>query len=139
MDRWQKAEIKALENLSGVKALNPLERLSEASGGLFRFTGSRDFTIAPVENLPGGGQVHESFNVNRWGELSKGHTTTELPGGSKYRVDWSTEPRFPAPTLGGLERTVGKVSDVALITTAGGVTLAVDYSIGSPDLSRRNR
>ena len=48
-----------------------------------------NFVIQPLGESPmGGGDMHESFNVDKDGNISGGHTTTRLPGGQSKKVDW---------------------------------------------------
>jgi hypothetical protein len=35
----------------------------------------------PTYDIPGGGQIHETFKVDRYGNLFDEHTTIQLPGG----------------------------------------------------------
>jgi len=45
------------------------------------------FTL-PTFNIPGGGQIHETFKVDRYGNLFDEHTTIELPGMKKVHMPW---------------------------------------------------
>ena len=45
--------------------------------------------IQPIERLPGGGDIHDTFGVDSLGNiLPGGHTTISLPGGEPERFDW---------------------------------------------------
>ena len=42
----------------------------------------------PTYNIPGGGQIHETFKIDRYGNLYDSHTTVEIPGGKKSHIPW---------------------------------------------------
>ena len=44
--------------------------------------------IQPIERLPGGGDIHDTFRVDPLGDIHGGHTTIRLPGGLSDRLDW---------------------------------------------------
>jgi hypothetical protein len=50
--------------------------------------------IQPMGPSPlGNGDMHETFGVNRNGDIFGGHTTVRIPGGQEIRMPW--EPRNP--------------------------------------------
>jgi len=48
-----------------------------------------DFVIIPEGPSPIGGDIHESFNTDRNGNLFDGHTTIRIPGGQDINIPWS--------------------------------------------------
>ena len=44
--------------------------------------------IQPAEKLPDGGDLHDTFRIDRDGNLDGGHTTIQLPGGPKKHLPW---------------------------------------------------
>ena len=49
------------------------------------------YGIQPVENLPGGGDIHDTFRVDDQGDISGGHTTVRIPGGQEVHLPWGDE------------------------------------------------
>ena len=50
---------------------------------------SNGWGIQPIrESTPFGGGMHDTFRVDKSGDLSGGHTTIEIPGGQKVRLPW---------------------------------------------------
>ncbi len=47
------------------------------------------FGIQPIGPSPAGGDVHDTFRVNKEGNVSGGHTTVRIPGGQKVHLPWS--------------------------------------------------
>ncbi len=47
--------------------------------------------IIPTYDIPGGGQIHETFKIDRYGNLYKEHSTIEIPGGIKGHVNWDKD------------------------------------------------
>ncbi|MBU0707680.1 hypothetical protein KKG41_04885 [Patescibacteria group bacterium] len=45
--------------------------------------------IQPMGPTPMGGQIHDTFNVTPGGNIFNGHTTAQIPGGQKIRMDWN--------------------------------------------------
>ncbi len=46
--------------------------------------------IQPLGPSPlGSGDIHETFNVDKDGNLSGGHTTVRIPGGQDVRMPWN--------------------------------------------------
>lgn len=43
--------------------------------------------IVPLGPSPLGGDLHETFNVDKDGNLRDGHTTVRIKGGKKVRID----------------------------------------------------
>lgn len=54
----------------------------------FKPIGKNGFGIQPLGPSPLGGDVHESFNVNKDGDIFNGHTTVRIPGGDTIRMPW---------------------------------------------------
>jgi hypothetical protein len=52
---------------------------------------TRDFGIVPLGPSPLGGDIHESFNVDEFGNIRRGHTTVQIPGGKKFRKYWDDD------------------------------------------------
>jgi len=49
---------------------------------------SNGFGIQPISGgLPSGG-MHDTFRVDRDGNINGGHTTVQIPGGQKIRMPW---------------------------------------------------
>lgn len=44
--------------------------------------------VQPVQRLPEGGDVHETFRVNESGDISGGHTTVRLPDRTEKQLPW---------------------------------------------------
>jgi len=44
--------------------------------------------IQPIGPSPLGGDVHDTFRVNRQGNVSGGHTTARIPGGQSINIPW---------------------------------------------------
>jgi len=44
--------------------------------------------IQPIGRFPGGGDIHDTFNINNNGGISNGHTTIRLPDRQEKRIDW---------------------------------------------------
>jgi len=51
-------------------------------------TNGSGFGFQPAGPTPLGGGVHDSFNVDKDGNVSNGHTTSQVPGGQKQRMNW---------------------------------------------------
>ena len=47
--------------------------------------------IQPIEKIPGGGDVHETFRTDKDGKPTDGHTTVRLPGDKTVHVPWTNE------------------------------------------------
>lgn len=49
--------------------------------------------VIPIETLPKdlGGDVHETFKLDRYGNIYGGHTTIRLPGDFKKRFSWEDD------------------------------------------------
>ena len=45
------------------------------------------FTV-PTYNIPGGGQIHETFKIDRYGNLHDQHTTVQVPGIPSTHMPW---------------------------------------------------
>lgn len=48
------------------------------------------FTL-PTFNIEGGGQVHETFQVDRFGNLYDAHTTLQAPEQPSMRTPWKAD------------------------------------------------
>ena len=46
------------------------------------------WVIQPIEKLPGGGDVHDTFRIDPSGNISGGHTTVRLPDGNAKPIQW---------------------------------------------------
>jgi len=46
------------------------------------------FGVQPLGPSPLGGDVHETFRVDRDGKVSGGHTTIRIPGGKSISLPW---------------------------------------------------
>jgi len=58
-------------------------------GELPQIRPSYGINVIPYGNLSGlGGDFHDSFNLDRYGNMYGGHTTIKLPGYDKYKIDW---------------------------------------------------
>lgn len=44
--------------------------------------------VLPTFDLPGGGQIRETFKVDRYGNTYQEHTTIQLPGGQSRHEPW---------------------------------------------------
>ena len=44
--------------------------------------------IIPTYNIPGGGDIHETFKIDRYGNIYDGHTTLRIPGGKDDHINW---------------------------------------------------
>ena len=44
--------------------------------------------VQPIERLPGGGDIHDTFRVDDLGNISGGHTTIRRPGGIEAQLPW---------------------------------------------------
>lgn len=53
-----------------------------------RFLDQHGFGIQPSGPTPLGGDIHESFTVDPFGNISGGHTTIQIPGGPKVNLPW---------------------------------------------------
>lgn len=43
----------------------------------------------PTYNIPGGGQIHETFKIDRYSNLFDAHTTIQVPGGKEpIHIPW---------------------------------------------------
>ena len=47
------------------------------------------WVIQPGSPLPGGGDVHDTFRVDRNGNISGGHTTIRTPGNKEVQLPWN--------------------------------------------------
>ena len=47
------------------------------------------FGIQPLGPSPLGGDMHETFKLDREGNLSDGHTTIRIPGGKEIHIPWN--------------------------------------------------
>jgi len=45
--------------------------------------------IQPLGPSPLGGDMHETFKVDKEGNVSGGHTTVRIPGGQSIQLPWS--------------------------------------------------
>lgn len=64
---------------------------SSSSGPVSDFKPSKDgsgYGVQPIDRLPGGGDVHDTFRVDQQGNVSGGHTTIQLPGQESLRLPW---------------------------------------------------
>lgn len=50
--------------------------------------GSDGFAIIPLGSSPLGGDMHETFQVDKTGNISNGHTTIRIPGGQDIHLPW---------------------------------------------------
>jgi len=55
----------------------------------FKPIGHNGFGIQPLGPSPLGGDIHETFKVDREGNISNGHTTVRIPGGQSINLPWS--------------------------------------------------
>jgi len=46
------------------------------------------YGIQPMGPSPLGGDIHDTFRVDRSGNISNGHTTVQIPGGQKTHLLW---------------------------------------------------
>jgi len=46
--------------------------------------------IQPMGPSPKGGDMHETFQVNKDGDISGGHTTVRIPGGKSVSIPWTS-------------------------------------------------
>lgn len=44
--------------------------------------------IQPIGPSPLGGDIHDTFRVDREGNISGGHTTIQIPGSLPKRLPW---------------------------------------------------
>jgi hypothetical protein len=44
--------------------------------------------IQPIGPTPLGGDYHDTFRVDHYGQVSGGHTTFRVPGGQEKRISW---------------------------------------------------
>ena len=44
--------------------------------------------VQPFGRLPGGGDIHDTFQVDPMGNILDGHTTIRLPGGATDHLPW---------------------------------------------------
>ncbi|OGY43852.1 MAG: hypothetical protein A2729_05200 [Candidatus Buchananbacteria bacterium RIFCSPHIGHO2_01_FULL_39_14] len=49
---------------------------------------NQDWMVAPVEQLPGGGDIHETIKFDPQGKILDAHTTVRLPGGFDVNMPW---------------------------------------------------
>ena len=42
--------------------------------------------LCPVPNY--GGDIHDTFKVDKLGNITDGHTTLQIPGDKKIRLNW---------------------------------------------------
>ena len=61
--------------------------LSDDQSGSFKPI-QNGYGIQPIERLPNGGDIHETFRVDREGNVTDGHTTVRLPGGQSIKLPW---------------------------------------------------
>ena len=60
-----------------------------SSGGSgFRPIGSNGFGVQPLGSTPLGGDLHETFGVDKVGNILDGHTTIRLPGSQDIKLRW---------------------------------------------------
>jgi len=60
--------------------IRPIEPLIKPGYGM---------TVLPYGNLTGlGGETHDSFKLDRYGNPYDGHTTIKIPGYDKFTTDW---------------------------------------------------
>lgn len=46
------------------------------------------YGIQPAGPTPLGGQIHDTFKVDKFGNISNPHTTLQIPGGKKIGLPW---------------------------------------------------
>lgn len=51
-----------------------------------------DFGIQPLGPSPLGGDMHETFGVDKAGNIRDGHTTVRIPGGQTKHLPWNPKP-----------------------------------------------
>lgn len=47
------------------------------------------YGVQPIKKLPGGGDIHDTFKVDEYGNVSDGHTTVRLPYGKDVKLPWA--------------------------------------------------
>jgi len=62
---------------------------NEDRGSDFRPIGNNGYGIQPLGSTPFGGDIHKTFKVDEAGDVSGGHTTVRLPGGSDCHLPWT--------------------------------------------------
>ena len=80
--------------VAGTTALyTPPPKPFQPAGNFGQMPGPQDInpfrTVIPYGNLTGlGGDVHDTFKYDRYGNIYGGHTTINIPGYDKLKIDW---------------------------------------------------
>ena len=51
------------------------------------------FGIQPMGPSPRGGDMHDTFKIDPFGNVSEGHTTVRIPGNQTIRMPWDPPKR----------------------------------------------